>query len=104
VGGLGANTNDSCGIVSNVPVVEGEAGRPDKLGGAMFGFILDGLHEDGHERMDSFQLVIWDDHQKGEKDLTDCKQVVIGWFPFKGGEGVVSLFEEADDCFGIHFG
>ena len=38
--------------------------------------------------MDSFQLVIWDDHEKEEKGLPDCKQVVVGWFPFKGGEGV----------------
>jgi hypothetical protein len=48
--------------------------------------------------MDSFQLVIWDDHEKGEKGLPDCKQVVVGWFPFEGGEGVVSFFEEGGDC------
>jgi hypothetical protein len=54
--------------------------------------------------MDSFQLVIWDDHEKGEKGLPDCKQVVVSWFPFERGEGVLSLFEEAGDCVRVHFG
>ncbi len=49
MGGLGANTDDSCGVVGNVPVIEGEAGRLDELGVAMVGFVLCGLHEDGHE-------------------------------------------------------
>jgi hypothetical protein len=49
-------------------------------------------------------LVIWDDHEKGEKGLPDCKQVVVGWFPFEGGEEVVSLFEEAGDCVSIIVG
>jgi hypothetical protein len=53
VGGLGVNTDDGHGIIGNVPVVEGEAGRPDVLGGAMVGFVLGGLREDGCERMDS---------------------------------------------------
>jgi hypothetical protein len=38
------------------------------------------------------------------KGLPDCKQVVVGWFPFGGGEGVVSLFEEAGDYVSIHVG
>ncbi len=66
VGGLGANTDDGRGIVGNVPVEEGEVGRPDKFGGAKVGFVLGGLCEDGRKRMDSFQLVIWDVHEKGE--------------------------------------
>ncbi len=49
VGGLGVNMDDSHGIVGNVPVVEGETGRPDKLGVTMVGFVLGGLHEDGRE-------------------------------------------------------
>jgi hypothetical protein len=53
VGGLGTNTDNGCGIVDDVPVIEGEAGRPDKLGAAMIGFILGGLHEDDREGMDS---------------------------------------------------
>ncbi len=85
MGSLGANTDNGHGVVCNVPVIEGEAGRPDELGGAMVGSVLGGLHEDGRERMDSFQLVIWDDHKKGEKGLPDCKQVVVGWCPFEGG-------------------
>ncbi len=54
VGGQNANAVDSRGVVGNVPVVEGEVGRPDKLGVAMVGFILGNLREDGHERMDSY--------------------------------------------------
>ncbi len=53
MGDLGANTDDGRGVVGNVPVIEGEAGRPDKLGVAMVGFVLGGLCEDGCERMDS---------------------------------------------------
>jgi hypothetical protein len=49
-------------------------------------------------------LVIWDDHEKGEKGLSDDKQVVDGWLPFKGGEGVVGLFKEAGDCVSIRDG
>ncbi len=40
VGGLGANTDGGRGVIGNVPVIEGEAGRPDKLGAAMVSFIL----------------------------------------------------------------
>jgi hypothetical protein len=39
VGSLSVNMNDGCTVVGNVPVVEGEAGRPDELGGAMVGFV-----------------------------------------------------------------
>jgi hypothetical protein len=53
VGGLGANMDDGRGIICNVPVVEGEARRPDKLGAAMVGFVLGGLREDGREGMNS---------------------------------------------------
>ncbi len=49
-------------------------------------------------------MVIWDNHEKGEKGLHDGKQVVAGWLPFKEGEGVVGLFEEAGDCVSIHDG
>jgi hypothetical protein len=31
-------------------------------------------------------VVIWDDHEKGEKGLSDGKQVVIDWLPFEGGK------------------
>jgi hypothetical protein len=43
MGGLGANTDNSRGVIGNVHVIEGEAGRQDKLGVAMVGFILGGL-------------------------------------------------------------
>jgi hypothetical protein len=53
VGGLGANTDNSRGIIGNVPVVEREAGRQDKLGAAMVRSILGSLREDGCEGMGS---------------------------------------------------
>ncbi len=53
VGGLGANTDNGCGIIGNVLVVEGEAGRPDKLGAAMVSVLLGGLCKNGCEGMDS---------------------------------------------------
>jgi hypothetical protein len=41
VGSLGANTDDGRGIIdTDVLVVEGEVGRPDKLGAAMVGLYL----------------------------------------------------------------
>ncbi len=49
-------------------------------------------------------MVIWDDHEKGKKGLPDGKQVIVGWLPFKGKEGVVGLFEEAGDCISLHDG
>ncbi len=48
VSGFGANTDDGRGIIGNVLVLEGEPGRPDKLGIAMVGFVLGGLRKDGH--------------------------------------------------------
>jgi hypothetical protein len=53
VGGLGAYTDNSCGVISDVPVIRGERGRHDKLGGTMVGFLLGSLCEDGHERLNS---------------------------------------------------
>ncbi len=53
VGGFGANTDDGCGVIGNVPVLEEEAGRPDKLGAAMVGFVLGSLCKNGREGMDS---------------------------------------------------
>jgi hypothetical protein len=53
VGSLGANMDDGCGIIDNFPVIEGEAGRLDKLGGTMVSFVLGGLREDGRGLMDS---------------------------------------------------
>ncbi len=53
VGGLGANMDDGRCVIGNILVVEGEAGRPDKLGATMVGFVLGGLREDGCKGMDS---------------------------------------------------
>jgi hypothetical protein len=49
MGGLSANKDNSRGIVCNVLAVDEEVGWLDKLGIAMDGFVLGGLHEDGHE-------------------------------------------------------
>ena len=47
--------------------------------------------------MDSIQLVVGDDHEEGKKCFPDDKKVIVRWFPFKRGKGVVGLFEEAGD-------
>ena len=68
-----------------------------EFGIAMFSFVLGSLREDGREGVDSFPLVVRNDHEEKEKTLLDGKEVVIGWFPFKRGKGVICLFEEAGD-------
>jgi hypothetical protein len=68
----------------------------------MVGFVLGGLGEDGHKGMGSPQLVVGDDHEERKKFPLVGEQVVAGWFPFKGGGGVVGLFEEAGDGVGRH--
>ena len=108
MGHLCTNSNDSRGVVGNVFIVEREAGGTYELVVAMFGFVLDGLREDGHEGVDSVQLVVGNDHEEGKKRFPDGKQVVIRWFPFERGKDIVSLFEEAGDgirhhCVGILF-
>jgi len=97
VGRLCMNPDDCCGIVGDVFIVEGEADGTYEFGVAMFSFVLGGLREDGREGLDSFQLVVRNDHEEREKTLLDGKEVVIGWFPFKRGKGVLCLFDEAGD-------
>jgi hypothetical protein len=53
VGSFGTNTDDGCGVIGDVLVIEGEAGRIDKLGTAMVGFVIGDLRKDGREGMDS---------------------------------------------------
>jgi hypothetical protein len=50
------------------------------------------------------ELIIGDHHEEGEDGLPDHEQVIVGWLPFKGGEGVMGLFNEASDCVGHHSG
>ena len=64
--------------------------------------VLGGLGEDGHKGMGSPQLVVGDDHEERKKFPPDGKQVVVGWFLFEGGKGVIGLFEEAGDGIGRH--
>ncbi len=47
------NTDNGHGVIGNVVVVEGEAGRPDNLSAIMVGFVLGSLCEDGREGIDS---------------------------------------------------
>jgi hypothetical protein len=64
------NTNDCCGIVSNCLVVEWETSQAYKFG-AMVGFVLDSLGENGCEGVNYVQLVIGDDHEQWEKGFLD---------------------------------
>ena len=70
---------------------------------AMVGFVFGGFCEDGHKGMNSAQLVVGDDHEERKQCPPDGEQVVVGWFPFEGGKGVIGLFEEAGDGVGRHF-
>ncbi len=86
VGGLGANTDDSHGVVGNVPVAEGEAGRPDKLGGAMAGFILGGLLENGRERMAPSNWSYGMTMRRGRRVSQIASRLLSVGCPLRGGE------------------
>jgi len=97
VDSLCMNTDDCRGIVGDVFIVEGEAEGLYKFGVAMVGFVLGGIREDGREGIDSIQLVIGNDHEERKKRFPDGEQVIVSWFPFERGKGVVCLFEEVGD-------
>jgi len=63
----------------------------------MVGLVLGGFCEDGHEGMNTLQLVIINDHEDRDKLLWDGEEVIIGWLPVKGREGVRGLFDEVGD-------
>ena len=88
MGHLCTNPDDCRGVVGNVFIVEREAGGTYELVVAMFGFVLDGLSEDGREGVDSIQLIVGNDHEEGKKHFPDGKQVIIRWLPFERGKGV----------------
>jgi hypothetical protein len=85
MGSIRMNANDQRGVIGNQLVVEWETSRAYKFG-TMVGFILDGLSEDSHEGVNPVQLVVGDDHEKGQKGLPNGKQVIVGQLPFEGGE------------------
>ncbi len=93
VGGLGANTDNDRGLVGNVPVVEGGAGRPGELGGAVASFL--------HGNLRKWTPSNW---SYGMTMRRGRRVSLIASRPFNGGEGVVSLFEEAGDHVSVHFG
>jgi len=64
VGRLCTNSDDCCGAVGEVFIVEREAGGTYELVVAMFGFVLDGVRDDGREGVDAIQLVIGNDHEE----------------------------------------
>ena len=43
---------------------------------------------------DPSNSIEWDDHQNGEKDLSDGKEVIVRWFPLEGRKHGIRLFEE----------
>jgi hypothetical protein len=102
MGRLCTNPDDCRGVVGDVFIVEGEVGGMYKYGVAMFSFVLGGLREDGREGVDSIQLIVGNDHEERKKRFPDGKQVIISWFPFERGKGVVCLFEEAGDGVRCH--
>jgi hypothetical protein len=94
-----------CGVISNGLVIDRKPGWAYKRGIAMVGFVLGGLGEDDHcEGVYPIELIVGDHHEEGEDGFPDCKKVIVGWLPFKGGEGVMGLFEEPSDYVGCHSG
>jgi hypothetical protein len=74
VGGLGTNSDNGCGIISNVLVIEGEAGRPDELGAAGVSFVLGGLR--------SYGMTM----RRGRRvSLMASRSLLVG-FPLRGGK------------------
>jgi len=96
------NSDDCRGVVGDVFIIEGEVGGTYKFLVAMVSLVLGGLREDGHEGMNTLQLIIINDHEDRDKLLSDDEEVIIGWLPFEGGEGVSGLFEKAGDCVRRH--
>ena len=95
MGRLRTNSDDRRGVVGDVFIVEGETDGTHECGVAMVRFVLGGFCEDSRERVDAPQLFIGDDHEERKNALSDGKEIVIRWFPFEGGKGIVGLFEEA---------
>jgi hypothetical protein len=79
-----------------------EALGTDEFFVAMVGFVLGGFCEGGHKGMNSAKLVVGDDHEERKQCPPDGEQVIVSWFPFEGGKGVICLFEEAGDGVGRH--
>jgi hypothetical protein len=84
VGSLRMNANNCRGVVSNRLVVEWETSRAYKFG-TMVGFVLDSLGEDGHEGVNSIQLVIGDDHEQWEVSWMARRSLLDG-FPSREGK------------------
>jgi hypothetical protein len=97
VGRLRTNSDDCRGVIGDVFIVEGKADGTNERGVAVFGFLLGGIREDSREQMDAVQLIIGDDHEERQNTLSDGEDIVVRWFPFERGKGVVRLFEEAGD-------
>jgi hypothetical protein len=104
MGSLRTNADDHLGIIGNHLVVERQLGRAYKIGIAMVGFVIGGLAEDGRKGVYLIELIVGDHHEEGEYGFPDYKKVNVGRLPFKGGEEVMGLIEEASDHVGRHDG
>jgi hypothetical protein len=52
----------------------------------MIGLLIGGLGENSHEGVYPIELIIGDHHEEGGVGFPDCKKVIIGRLPFKGGK------------------
>jgi hypothetical protein len=102
VGRLRTNSDDCRGVIGDVFIVEGKADGTNERGFAVFGFVLGGVHEDSREQMNAIQLVIGDEHEERQNTLSNGKEIIVRWFPFERGKGVIRLFEEAGDVIRRH--
>jgi hypothetical protein len=84
VGGLSTNTDDGRGIIGDVPVVE--AGKSDKLGGNMVGFVLGGLREDGREEWTPSNWSYGMTMRRGRMVSLIASRLSLVGFPSRGGK------------------
>jgi hypothetical protein len=84
VGNLHTNTNDCRGIVSNRLIVEWKTSQAYNFG-AMVGFVLDSLGEDGCEGVNTIQLVIGMTISSGRRVSWMARRSLLDGFPSRGG-------------------
>ena len=102
VGRLCMNSDDCRGVIGDVFIVKRKADGTNERFVAVFELVLGSVREDSRERMDAVQLVIGDDHEERQNTLSDGEEIIVRWFPFEGGKGIIGLFEEAGDGIGQH--
>jgi hypothetical protein len=86
VGGLSANTDNSRGVIGNVPVIEGEEGRPDELGAAIVGFVLGGSARMAMREWTPSNWLYGMTMRRGRRVSLFASTLSLVGFPLRGGK------------------